>query len=453
MHVPEKDSEQALEKRLQALWPQRAVLDEPGFAELRKLVHRILASGDGDKNQVDAGGANGGDEQFKLIDEFYQLNVKLVGRRRKDAEEKPVDTEKLRSYFDTFVRIDRSLNQLWKRRDALSPQDWQKLHGLVHEVLGGIFFREHEGIPGAGESSGRRDLVDDFFADKVFRPVTRGAHLGRGIHSGALIVFFRNYLRDRIDRVPPEVRRPYEPATDGDGAVDPWDLVVAKIDLVIRQRGERELTVRKVLDEAMRACLAAVPASQPGWDVGTVSGSSGQVEEGDTCSRAHAAIDKAYEILREEGPDTPVVLEEAGLSLEAVIDAACAFLDAHGPWETLAEHRFWIRPYLAEHHCPEKGDHVPLSRLAKRCGIENHHVKAQRLGITSVGGCFERPEEFERTYLGRWLVSLGIRAELRQKKVIRAALETLCHVALLYKGRYPCYQNTSAVDSSSLGLA
>ncbi|EDN66142.1 hypothetical protein BGP_0548 [Beggiatoa sp. PS] len=93
----------------------------------------------------------------------------------------------------------------------------------------------------------------------------------------------------------------------------------------------------------------------------------------------------------------------------------------------LHENEEWVLLYLAHNACLEKGK--PLSKLEKIYQIPNYHHKARQLGITRKKGEFENG--YEKTLLGKWLLSLSLSLEKDNFADIEVALKILCDEALL----------------------
>jgi len=115
--------------------------------------------------------------------------------------------------------------------------------------------------------------------------------------------------------------------------------------------------------------------------------------------------------------DEAILLRESGLSSEQVKLSARQFLQ---------NSEEWVRLYLALHTCPD--DSLPLKRLAAHYQIPAYHHRAKRLGITRKKGEFEK--YYDKTFLGQWLISLGIQAKLENQALIELAFKILCEEAL-----------------------
>lgn len=102
------------------------------------------------------------------------------------------------------------LRLLWKRcsRPAATESDWRQLYEFVRDELSACNAPELNGIP-----DDRAACIDEYFNQKVFlamRPDLRGPD-----HCGALVVFFRRYLRDRLDGLKRLVPPPEEASEGG----------------------------------------------------------------------------------------------------------------------------------------------------------------------------------------------------------------------------------------------
>ena len=215
------------------------------------------------------------------------------------------------------------------------------------------------------------DLITDFFQDKVLIPAKNSTYQASDLkHSGVLALYYSRYLLDRIDAVP------FTSAEEKSGS-DQNDYI------------ER-------------------------------------LSEGN--------FDVLYAGLREAEPDISDVLNDLGLTLEHVCQEAAVFLKTQGAWQHLQKDGYWIRLYLSKHHCTDKEDTVPLDTLARQYDIPSYHYKAKKLGITWTRGGFESPEDFAKTLLGQWIISLGITIQRDDPAALHAALKILCHAALSSSG-------------------
>lgn len=114
------------------------------------------------------------------------------------------------------------------------------------------------------------------------------------------------------------------------------------------------------------------------------------------------------------------LLGEAGIPLARMTGSVERFID-----ELAGEDKTYVL-YLKLHLCPDEP--VPLSTLAQTYRIPSYHYRAERLGITGKKGGFARG--YEKTRIGQWLVSLGLRIESAFEREIAAAFAYLCAGAL-----------------------
>jgi hypothetical protein len=232
--------------------------------------------------------------------------------------------------------IVKTLPELWQYRSKLSEKEWAQLYQLVYIVLKRCRCPELKSLP-----LDITDYIDEFFCDKVFLPTNTQTFEDKELFSEhALIVFFRNYLRDLLDDAYIKKKLPLEDESDN--------------------------------------------------------------KEGDT-----------------PAPDELMLLQEAGLTLDQVSKSASKFL---------SNSEEWVRLYLGLHTCPDKENKIALSNLAKIYQIPAHHARARQLGITRKKGEFE--QGYEKTLIGKWLLSLGILLKLENQEVIEVAFKILCWQAL-----------------------
>jgi len=109
------------------------------------------------------------------------------------------------------AQLDLLLSRLWARCEVnggSSEADWSALHRFVSSVLMNCNAPELGGLPDE-----RRAYVDSYFVDKIFLGMKPGS---RPYHCGALVVFFRRYLRSELDRVAKLVPLGEEQADEGE---------------------------------------------------------------------------------------------------------------------------------------------------------------------------------------------------------------------------------------------
>lgn len=115
------------------------------------------------------------------------------------------------------------------------------------------------------------------------------------------------------------------------------------------------------------------------------------------------------------------LLEENGLSQQAIEKSASVWLTRQEPWVLL---------YLGLQYCPDKDQGIPLADLAQRLAIPSYHHKARKLGL-SRRKTDRSVAWFRDTLLGQWLENdLAVRIEPDNFDLIEAVLKVLCVVSL-----------------------
>jgi len=278
-------------------------------------------------------------------------------------------------------RLEDRLRLLWRERARLTSAQWTELYQMVHRLLRGKCSDLVARFPGTAD-----EFIQDFFQDKVLLSAGSGAEIN---HSGVVVMYYRRYLLDRLDRVP---SRPTPPNGGGDdnGAVNVGALAADRM--------------------ALEAFLASLDGSS-----------------------LEQLLDLLAATMRGADPD-PAVAEAVrmhlGVDLDVCTDAARNFLDGTGDWTGLLDDLWWIRPYLAKHFCADADDRLSLSDLQRRHQIASHHHKAVKLGISVPKGQGAAMAKFLESYRGQWLISLGIPLNETHWPEMAVALKILCLVAL-----------------------
>lgn len=284
-------------------------------------------------------------------------------------------------------RLEDRLRLLWRERASLTPAQWTELYQLVHRLLRGKCSDLVAALPGTAD-----EFMQDFFQDKVLLSARSGAEIN---HSGVVVMYYRRYLLDRLDRV---ANRSGAPA--GHGAADSDGAGEGVLDLgaMAADRMALEEFLASLDDSNLQQLLDLVATTMRGAD-----------------------------------PD-PAVAEAVRMHLEidldACTDAARNFLDGTGDWTGLLDDLWWIRPYLAKHFCADADDRLSLSDLQRRYQIASYHHKAVKLGISVPKGQGAAMSKFLESYRGQWLVSLGIPLNETHWPEMAVALKILCLVAL-----------------------
>jgi hypothetical protein len=150
--------------------------------------------------------------------------------------------------------------------------------------------------------------------------------------------------------------------------------------------------------------------------------------------RAHSPLDDPDHGLEQDigavsgGGDEPPahVLVSGGLDARRVLVGADQFLATLDDGELAC---------LRHNSCADHDESEPISSLATRFGMgAGHHAKVKRLGITRSKG--QTYEGYERTAIGRWLLSMGALLRPDWREEVAALLILLCHqVRLHVRGR------------------
>lgn len=103
-------------------------------------------------------------------------------------DEKPEDAKKQR---------ENELQDLWGRRDDLNESEWNQLYHLIYRTLSdnrGYFWKIKNQLP-----EDFKIYVWDFFTKIVVeKTIGQGSDIRRDIHTGALCMFFKNFLRSEL---------------------------------------------------------------------------------------------------------------------------------------------------------------------------------------------------------------------------------------------------------------
>lgn len=132
--------------------------------------------------------------------------------------------------MSTTPTLDAELSDLWNRRRDLDEASWTRLFRIVEDALLEYKPRELAGLPDE-----RSDYVQKYFVERVFRTDL----LSRCDHTGALRMYYRNFLRDELrsknsrsnfevaDRHDPESDSPpsLNEAPNADSEVDPMSAL------------------------------------------------------------------------------------------------------------------------------------------------------------------------------------------------------------------------------------
>lgn len=129
--------------------------------------------------------------------------------------------------------------------------------------------------------------------------------------------------------------------------------------------------------------------------------------------------------------DTPVaharLLDEAGIDPLAVMHSADRFVEALEPGEVAL---------LRSHSCAEGDKPEPMSAIATRSGMPTTWFsRAKALGVTRSKG--ETYRGYERTKIGRWLVSNGAQLHPDWREEVAALILLLCQRVRMHRREAP----------------
>jgi hypothetical protein len=110
------------------------------------------------------------------------------------------------------------------------------------------------------------------------------------------------------------------------------------------------------------------------------------------------------------------MLVEAGIDLDGAAQSAGLFLNELDSGDFA---------YLRYNTCVDEDEKEPISRIAARLAIgTSFHFKAKRLGITRSNG--ETYVGYEKTKIGRWLLSVGAKLNEEWQEELAVLLTLLC---------------------------
>jgi len=299
------------------------------------------------------------------------------------------------------------LMQLWQRRSELSKRlEWERLYQLVYKVLKTSKCSVLNSLP-----FDKKHYIDEFFSDKVYFPTRKLKFKDTLLVSdNSLHTFFCRYLSDFLDdsylkRALPleEISKYDDDENDNDGKK-----------LTLEEMTELQLNLDKLSSkfnpEEIQAFLSE-------FDLKTAK----QIFE--ILLEFSLDIEDARFLFldAELKPKSVNSFLKAGLNLKFVKASAFKFF---------SDNEYWVSVYLLLNTCLEKNIQLPLSKLAEIYNIPAYHYKARKLGISLLKGQFEKG--YEKTILGKWLLSLEISTKIENRGAIQVAFKVLCCEALYF---------------------
>ncbi len=296
------------------------------------------------------------------------------------------------------------LMQLWQRRDKLSKPEWGRLYQLVHEVLKTSKCSVLNSLP-----SDKKHYIDDFFRDKVFLPTIKVDFKNTPLkYDNALKTFFCRYLLDFLDDSDLKNALSLEEISKSDDGENDGKK------LTMEELAELELNLDKLSSKFNPEEIQAFFSE---FDLKTAR------QIFDILLELPLDIEDArfFFLSAELKPKWVMSFLKARLNLKFVKSSARHFL---------SKNQEWVNLYLSLHTCVDNQTLLPLSKLAELHQIPSYHYRARELGITRKKGQFE--EGYEKTILGKWLLSLRINTKIENRGAIEVAFKILCFEALSF---------------------
>ena len=332
----------------------------------------------------------------------------------------------------SMEEIETTVRDLWQRRDRLSEKEHTLFYRLVSGYLSRIYLPHYYALrrchPLSNLEELKQQFIDDFYCDVIYLRALRGREGLPLHHLGALTLFYKNWLIDRIRRCMTRLR--YE---DPGGVDDNAVAGITSADPLNGQQAAGEMA------GAFQAVKDFIEDSEAEF-----TQSAGGHEQDLPPEDQQPGGKVAESLLWDQDPPATEMdwghdwrRVERSAAAEApdpgrIRQAAADFLDWADHRHAQAREAPWILIFLGCHHCPaDAEDSVPMSALRERFAIPNYHERARRLGITSARGGFPSLEHFAKTLLGQWIRDLGFRIHLSELSAIGEALKILCEEALV----------------------
>lgn len=268
----------------------------------------------------------------------------------------------------TQKSINEELQYLWENRQTLNNEQWNRLALIVCNTLKHIKFYDFEGF------TTQEDLIQDFFEKKVYRPDLNS----KCYHTGALILFFKNFLKDKL---PKKIE---------------YDEKVRSYEVMI-ENGEKNTDEYSSEDENL--------------DWRTSNNDEKVLNATENNENENIELDTIDYIEDFTG--------DAKLFIENVKNSAKQWL---------GKQDFWVKLFLANNSYFNENREA-LNILAKKYKIPSYHYKAEKLGLV-----WKFPKDFKKyektTMIGQWISTLNIEICEENIKVIVEILKILCLTAL-----------------------
>ena len=262
--------------------------------------------------------------------------------------------------------VNEELKYLWENRQTLNNEQWGRLYQIVCNTLKHIKFYDFEGF------TTQEDLIQDFFTKKVYRPDLNS----KCYHTGALISFFKNFLKDEL---PKKIR---------------YNEKFRSYDVII-ESGEKNTDEDSSEDENL--------------DGETLNNDENILDVTENSENENTELDTIDYVEDFTG--------DAKLFIENVKNSAKQWL---------GKQDFWVKLFLANNS--EYNENIEaLSNLAKKYKISSYHYKAEKLGLV-----WKSPDykEYKNTMIGQWISTLDIEISVENMEVVAKVLKILCLTSL-----------------------
>ncbi len=307
----------------------------------------------------------------------------------------------------TKKQSDSELVKLWARRSELSKAEWTQLYGLVFQVLKKSHCSVLSSLP-----LDKTHYIDEYFRDKVYLTTTKeNFKVTELFYDNALKTFFCRYLLDFLDD--PYLKKALSIEEFGESGYGE-NYADGEKPLTMEEMTELQLYLDRLSSkfhpEEVKTFLLEFDIKTARQIFELLLELSLDIEDA-----------KFFFLDAELKPKYVNSFFYAGLKLKSVKSSARDFF---------FENKEWVNLYLSLNTCVDDKTQIPLFKLAELHQIPSYHYRAKDLGITRKKGQFE--EGYEKTILGKWLLSLGLSTKIENRGAIEVAFKILCWEALSF---------------------
>ena len=264
--------------------------------------------------------------------------------------------------------INEELRNLWKNRQTLNNEQWERLYQIVFNTLKNF-------VPSykTGKNKGKKyefehfttqeDLVNEFIYKKIIESDT----LSECYHTGALRLFYTRFLQD--------ILRHEENSRYGEKSYND----------VVKEISQQNNSDSIIDDEKIY----------------------------DTVENKSKVIYNEY-IYNSKF----TTLGDLHLNFDDIENSAKQWLE---------KQESWVKLFLGRSYCQDSKNSEALSKLAKKEHIKSYAYKAEQLGFN-----WKSPDykEYKNTMIGQWISTLNVEFSPENIKVIGEILKILCLTAL-----------------------